>query len=200
MLRGVTHRLAIAAGLAAMAACSRAPASSHPVAPPAPGLVVSDNAVGPLTAATPGTLQALRAALGASYVVIAKNVDNTLRYDVLRDGEKLLEVKPDDDGAIDRVRVISRRVAVSTRAWQVGERFAHPEVLTGCDCDDDVEDHAVCFAKGEHLAVGFAHACRHVGDPSALRALTGATIDRVVWSAKPWGIVDDADDPPDASP
>lgn len=197
MLRGVKRGLAIAACV--IGACTPA----HETAPRAPaisGLVVTDRAIGPITTSTPATLQALRAALGASYVVTAKNVNNTLRYEVSHDGEKVLEIKPDDDGTIDVVRVISQHVPVTVRAWQVGQPFTHTEVLSGCDCDDDVEDHAVCYARGEHLAVGFAHGCEHLGDTTARKVLAGATIDRLVWSAKPWGVATDADDPPEGSP
>jgi hypothetical protein len=184
-----------ALALVIIAGCYHDKPVMTPVVTPIADLTLSEAAVGPITPASTATLQALRATMGSDFVVTPINVNNTLRYDITRNGEHVLDVKGDDDGHVDTVRVSSVRVAVAGRPWHVGEPFKDPSVLTACECDDDAADRTVCYSKGAHIAVGFKRTCDNLDDARERAVLTGVTIDRLVWSAKPWG--DDSGDGPD---
>jgi len=176
-----------ALALVIMAGCYHDKPVVTPIVTPLADLTLSEAAIGPITPTSTATLQALRIAMGSDYVITPINVNNTLRYDISRNGERILDVKADDDGNVDTVRVSSVRVAVAGRPWHVGEPFKDPSILTACECDDDATDRTVCYKKGEHVAVGFKRACDNLDDARQRSVLAGVTIDRLVWSAKPWG-------------
>jgi len=152
---------------------------------------MSDTALGPLTAKSPANLVALRELL-IGYEVRPVNVGGaelaSLEYQVFEDGEKVFAVIPDEDGAILNVHVVSPKVTVAAHPWKVGEPFTNAAALTACDCWGGK---AVCFKKGEHVAVAFDRQCRGLGEPRGRRGLEGLEVHRTIWNPKPFGSEDD---------
>nr|MBA3394666.1 hypothetical protein [Deltaproteobacteria bacterium] len=168
-----------------------------------PVFTITARAVGPLTAATPGTLVGLRAAF-AGYDVAPVN-SGGLEYRVSRvaDGalEELLEVVPATDGSVLNVHAVSPAIAIADRPWQIGSPFTAEHVTT-CECWGE---RPVCFTPGEHVAVAIGKPCRAkaLRTPAGRKALAGAPIAAAIWSPKPLadgGVVDEggeADDEDD---
>jgi hypothetical protein len=159
-----------------LVACGPKPAATTPSAPPAL-FTISERACGPLTAASPATLVALRTAF-AGYDVAPINSDG-LEYRVTRGGTRVLEVIPDEDGSLLDVFVMSPEVAIDRHTWRVGAPFAL-EGVTTCECWGE---QIVCFKDGDHVAVALARLCS--ATPTAPMALTGVAIRTAIWSARP---------------
>lgn len=162
-----------------------APTISNRAEPGQTGLmVITEDGFGPLHADSKATLAALRAAF-VGYDVRPTN-DTGLTYTVLLDGEKLAWVIPNqEDGTLFNVHATSPRVETRGYDWRVGAPFRGSSSLTDCECWGD---NPTCYRRGGHIAVNFARACEGLvgGDLHSLRVLDGATIQRVIWSPKPF--------------
>ncbi len=173
--------------------------SKGPAKPdPKQGLfAITQAACGPIDEHTPGTLAALRHAF-VGFDVKPMNDDGTLEYRVFKGEELLLYVVPDDDGSIFNVHAMSGKVVVSGREWRVGAPFQGAAQLTQCECWGQ---NPTCWKQGEHVAVNFARECGDLagGDQRMMRVLDGITVQRIVWSPKPFGVglhQETGDDPP----
>ncbi len=147
-------------------------------------LVVSEDGFGPLHAESQATLSALRAAF-AGYEVRPQN-DTGLTYGVYLNGEKLAWVIPnEDDGTLFNVHATSPRVEIRGHDWRVGRTLDGAASLTECECWGD---NPTCYRRGEHVAVNLARGCDGLvgSEQRALRVLDGTTIQRVIWSPKPF--------------
>lgn len=157
-----------------LALCFAACAPAAPPAAPAPApslLVVRDDAFGPLTARTPATLIALRAAL-AGFEVTPVNAES-LEFAVSQQGTPVFAIVPTEAGTILNVHVVSP--AIDTLGFRVGAVLdAWPGT---CECWGD---QTVCFRDGAHVAVALAKPCRN--HP---KFVGGATVRAVIWSARP---------------
>jgi hypothetical protein len=184
---------------------------------PEPALAASETALGPLDAKTPGTLVALRAAF-AGYDVFPAHVAGsapeptydedepehfpTLEYQVFERGEKLLRVVPSQQGGILNVHITSRKIGVAKRPWRVGAPLIGATHFDQCECWDA---RAVCFKRGEHVAVAFEKKCVASRGARRARILEGATIAFLVWSPRAFGATEqyggdaygDGDEDPD---
>ncbi|MDQ3368924.1 MAG: hypothetical protein M3680_26160, partial [Myxococcota bacterium] len=165
---------------------------------------IDATSVGPLTARTPATLGALRAALPGYDVVPIQQ--EGLEYRVSRAGEKLFDVVPEPDGSLLGVHVVSPRIAIAGRtaggtarpAWQIGAPF--PGVGAGmiCECWGA---RPVCFEAGDHVAVAIDKPCRvpSISTAGGRQALAGARIEVAIWSPRPLAAggaaTDDAGEP-----
>ncbi len=163
---------------------SQAPARPDPAKAPG-ALAIRPGGFGPIDANTPATLQALRQAF-AGYEVRPINDDGTLEYRVYKGDEMLLYVVPDDDGGIFNVHATSGKVVVEGRDWRVGAPFQGAAQLSQCECWGD---NPTCWKAGDHIAVNFARECGDLagGDTRVMRVLDGITVQRIVWSPKPFG-------------
>ncbi len=186
-MRSVHGLLLVAAG------CWRAgdaPATDPATPRHPPGLVtISQAGVGPIDARTQATLTSLRRAF-VGFEVRPVNDDDTLEYHVLAGGELLLYVVPDDDGTIFNVHATSPKVAVADRDWRVGAPFQGASTLTTCECWGT---NPTCWKTGDHVAVNFGRECGDLdkGDRRVLRVLDGVTVQRVIWSPRPFGVTTD---------
>jgi hypothetical protein len=165
-----------------------APAPVPVPAEPAAAFTIAPAAVGPLTAKTPANLIALRAAL-LGYEVKPAHIGlgaatNRLGYNVYKDGEKLLHVIPDANGAIFNVHALSPKVAVADRPWKIGAKLNSVKAISTCKCW--AEEVVVCFKAGDHVAVAFTHECSYDSYESEdeRQDLIGLPIHRVLWSPK----------------
>jgi hypothetical protein len=182
-MRGVYLLVVLVPGLAGCWGAS----SPGPAKPdPAKGLLaISQNAFGPLDGKTPGTLAAMRQAF-VGFDVKPINDEGTLEYRVFKGDELLLYVVPDDDGTIFNVHATSGKVSVTDRDWRVGAPFQGAAQLTQCECWGE---NPTCWKQGEHVAVNFARECGDLAgaDQRMMRVLDGITVQRIVWSPKPFG-------------
>ncbi|HUS28484.1 MAG TPA: hypothetical protein VMZ53_08245 [Kofleriaceae bacterium] len=178
------------AWLILLAGCYRSTPGATPLANKTPdaapaALTMTPKGVGPIDNTTKVTLTNLRALL-IGYEVRPLN-DTSLEYDIYRDGEKLAYVVPDDQsGYVFNVHATSSRVVVSGHPWRVGRAFGDSAHLTNCECWGP---NPTCYASGEHIAVNFKRDCEDLtgSDRSALRALDGEIVQRVIWSPTPFG-------------
>ena len=145
--------------------------------------MISQDGFGPIKSDTPATLGALRAAF-PGYDVRAAN-DSSLSYSVYLGEEKLVWVIPNEDGSVFNVHATSPKVETSGHDWRVGNKFQGASSLTDCECWGD---NPTCYRRGDHVAVNFSRTCSGlVGvDRRSLKVLDGATIQRVIWSPKPF--------------
>ncbi len=154
-------------------------------APGPPVFTITAGAVGPLTAATPGTLAGLRAAFSGYDVAPVHSSGLEFRVSRVADGavEELLEIVPTTEGRVLNVHAVSPAIAIADRPWQIGSPFTAEQVTT-CECWGE---RPVCFTPGEHVAVAIAKPCRAkaLRTPAGRRALAGAPIAAAIWSAKP---------------
>ena len=189
-----------------VASCGGAPAPMTPVAAAPPsGIVITESALGPITATTPASLVALRQVLAGYDVRPIQR--GGLEYQVFKDGEPMFSVIPDEAGQIFNIHVVSPKVTVARRPWKVGAAFTDAAALTACDCWGG---QPVCFKKGEHVAIAFDRTCRGLTEPRSRKALEGLTIARTIWNPKPFGDGNDGfgddqhggddDEPPDDAP
>jgi len=162
-----------------------APITNKTDAAPQAALTMSSRGVGPITSTTKVTLTDLRAIL-VGYEVRPLH-DGSLQYDIYQSGEKLAYVVPDDQsGYVFNVHAVSSRVAISGHPWRVGRAFGNASHLTNCECWGS---NPTCYASGEHIAVNFGRQCSDLTgvDRSALRALDGEIVQRVIWSPTAFG-------------
>ena len=180
-----------------------APVVGEVPAVPEPALAASELSLGPLDAKTPGTLAALRAAF-AGYDVFPAHVDGnapeptydeeepeqfpTLEYQVFARGEQLLRVIPSPQGGILNVHITSRKIGVAKRTWRVGTPLVGATHFDQCECWDA---RAVCFKRGEHVAVAFDKKCLAARGARRARILEGATIAFLVWSPRAFGATEE---------
>lgn len=174
-MRTVLYLASIAFG-----GCWAAPA--QPSAPRAPGLVVSQHGVGPLTASTTATLLALRDAL-PELRVTPRN-DPNLELDIYDGATLIASVVPDDDGHVFNISVTSESIPVEGKPWRAGRTFQQSHVINMCECWGQKP---VCYRTGEHVAVAFDRSCLDETDARSLRALDGLVIQRVIWSSPSFG-------------
>lgn len=163
-----------------LVACEpKAPPPAEPAA--APLFAITEQRCGPLTATSPATLVGLRTAF-AGYDVAPVNSE-TLEYRVTRGGERILDVIPDEAGAILNVHVMSPDVELAGHAWRVGAPFTLEHVST-CECWGE---QIVCFQDGAHVAVALARVCREgtLATFAARKALAGVPIRAAIWSVHP---------------
>ena len=146
--------------------------------------------VGPITAKTPATLIALRAALlgyevKPAHLVLGAST-NRLGYNVYKDGEKLLHVIPDAAGGIFNVHALSPKVAIADRPWKIGAKLNGVKSISTCKCW--AEEVVVCFKAGDHVAVAFARECGYDSyeTEEERQDLIGLPIHRLLWSPKPY--------------
>lgn len=177
----MSRRLAIALVLGCSASApAPAPPATRPEPPrpsePPPLFTIRSDSLGPLTAKTPATLVALRAALRGLDVVPLH--DGGLEYRVTHAGARLFDVIPDEAGAILNVHVVSPRIAVAGRSWRVGAPFSGE--VTTCEC---WADQTVCFKDGDHVAVALAKPCRE--GAAGTRGIAGVAIRAAIWSPRP---------------
>ena len=173
-----------------LAGCYRSTGQPPPItntieAAPEVALTMSSRGVGPINNTTKATLSSLRAIL-VGYEVKPLN-DGSLQYDIYQNGEKLAYVVPDDQsGYVFNVHAVSSKVAVNGHPWRVGRAFGNSSHLTNCECWGS---NPTCYASGDHIAVNFNRECGDLTgmDPSALRALDGAIVQRVIWSPTAFG-------------
>jgi hypothetical protein len=182
-----------------LVACS-APQRPVPVSvPEAPALTMSATGFGPLSAASPATLVALREVF-PGYEVRPVHKDG-LEFQVLERDRRLFTVVPAKDGTIFNIHIASGKIAVAGHdGWTVGAKFADWERLSDCACWGGKP---VCFRDGEHVAVGFDRSCN--GLARSRRGLAGLPIARTIWSPRPFGeepprTHDIADEEDDADP
>jgi hypothetical protein len=179
-----------ALGLSCYTSAPVPPASPAPAGPPA-AMVIRADAVGPITARTPGSLLGLRRALPGYEVkpahVVLGPTTNRLGFYVYKDGEKLLHVIPDGKGAIATVHALSPRVVASDRAWKMGAKLNSVRALSTCKCWE--EEVVVCYRAGDHVAVSFARECGwdSYASEDDRQDLIGAPIHRVLWSPRAFG-------------
>jgi hypothetical protein len=160
-----------------LAACTSAvPPPAAPAIEPSL-LAVRDDAFGPLTAQTPATLVALRAAL-AGFDVAPINAEG-LEYRVSHAGTPLFAIVPDERGTILNIHVMSPKLDLG--GLRVGMPFTGD--TTTCECWGD---QTVCFREGAHVAVGLAKICREgtLATASARAKLAGVAITATIWSPR----------------
>jgi hypothetical protein len=153
---------------------------------------ITEQGFGPIDAQTPATLIGLRQRL-AGYDVKPVSDGSSLTYDVFVGGERLFYVVPDDDGTVFNVHATSDKVAVADHPWRAGKLFTQLPADLSCECWGLQDEFTACYRAREHVAVVFHRACSGLAgvDASAHRTLIGAEIERVVWSAKPFGADED---------
>ena len=147
-------------------------------------LVITEDSFGPLHAQSSATLTALRNAF-TGYDVRPSN-DSSLSYSVYLGDEKLVWVIPNEDGTLFNVHATSPRVETMGHDWRVGHAFSGGSSLTDCECWGD---NPTCYRRGTHVAVNFKRDCSGLTGAvgrTALRALDGVEIQRVIWSPKPF--------------
>ncbi|MEO8706985.1 MAG: hypothetical protein ABI867_43560 [Kofleriaceae bacterium] len=179
----MSRSLAIAlAGCGAAAPAPIAPASE-------PDFAITDTAIGPITATTPASLVALRAAM-PRYEVAPAHTGDRLEYRVFDHGKQLFAVVPEPaTGLVRDVQIATTRV-VAKHGWRTGGTLADGDLVTGCECVDHI---ALCYVSGEHVAVAFARSCEKLRRIQKRRMFQGATIDHLVWRPRPFGEVAEPD-------
>ncbi|MBX3161466.1 MAG: hypothetical protein KF773_36230 [Deltaproteobacteria bacterium] len=165
-----------------LAACggsgTTATATPQTPKPAADQLVISAAGVGPLTAQTPATLNALRERL-VGYDVRPVNRTEGLEYVVSKNGETVFFVipDPDQDGKILNVHVTSAKAVIQAHAWTIGKTLGTADART-CECWGDKP---TCYQKGDFVAASFDRSCDEY-DPDIRQRLASVPIARLVWS------------------
>jgi hypothetical protein len=152
---------------------------------PEPTIALTEDAVGPIAKTTKASLIALRAVL-VGYTVIPVNVGTdpefpALEYQVFDNDTQMFTIVPNEQGSILNIHVLTPKVTIAGRTWRVGAPFSGS--VTDCQCWGGK---AVCFKKGEHVAVTFDKGCRTAVD-ARNRKIDGVAIQRLVWSPKAFG-------------
>src|SRR5665647_2058696 len=156
---------------------------------------INVDSFGPITAKTPANLTALRDLLGKDGYEVKPVNNSGVEFHVFLRDELLFYVIPNDDGTLFNVHVVSGKVDIAQHPqWKIGAAFAGDEVLTHCECWGE---HPVCFKKGDNVAVAFKRACDGLDDERMRKVLTGVSLQRAVWSPKPFGYDDDSGSNPD---
>lgn len=150
---------------------------------------------GPITPMTRATVEALQQAVGANVRIEAIDRRGTELHAYLG-REHLFYVIPNDDGSLFNVHAVSPKISIVEHPdWIIGAPFSGTDRITNCECWGD---HPMCFARGEHVAVGFVVECTGLDTPRERRAaLQGVPIQRAVWNPKPFGT--DAEPAPPAA-
>lgn len=140
---------------------------------------------GPITPMTPATVEAVQRAVGSNVRVEAIDHRGTEIHAYLGD-EHLFYVIPNDDGSLFNIHAVSPKITIAEHPdWTIGSPFTGADRLTRCECWGD---HPMCFARGDHVAVGFVVSCNGLETPRERRvALQGVPIQRAVWSPNPFG-------------
>lgn len=178
----------------ALAACA-AP-QSIPVGEPAPEVPpaifkITDHGVGPIDASTRATLTAVRELVGPLGFAVRPINDGGVELHVYDANEHLLYVIPNDDGSLFNVHVVSSSVPITQHPeWVIGKPFVHSERLTDCE---PWGEHPMCWRAGDHVAVGFEVDTEGLDTREGRRSLEQTSIQRAVWSAKPFGDEDDTE-------
>jgi hypothetical protein len=150
-----------------------------------PGMfTITASGFGPIDGKTVATLANLRTLfLGQDVKAVW---DPGLEMHIYSGTEQLAFVVLNEDMSVFNVHATSGKIAVSDRAWRVGEPFHGSADLTQCECWGD---NPTCFRRGEHVAVNFKRACDGVtsGDKRALKVLDGVVVQRVIWSPNAFG-------------
>jgi hypothetical protein len=149
--------------------------------------VIRPHSLGPITPSTMATQAAISELLGSRYVV--KQVDND-QVDVYLGDELLFYVIGTDDNAVFNVHCPSNKIAIEEHPeWIIGAPLTNERPLDGCECWGP---HPMCFATGDHVAIGFEVKCDGGADfdtPDERKALLGVRIQRAVWNPRPFGEV-----------
>jgi len=159
---------------------------SAPVAPAPSPLVIRQNGVGPIDAATVTTLVGLRKLL-PRFRVVPLN-DPQLEYDIFERGpegrkEKLAFIVLTEGGkGVFNIHATSGKVSVADRPWRVGKVFTDAKELTHCECWGS---NPTCYKAGDHIAVNFDRAC--LDSDSEIEELDGLALQRMIWSPDPFG-------------
>ena len=147
--------------------------------------VLRRDSLGPITPSTMATQEAIAQLLGSRFLV--KQVDND-QVDVYLGDELLFYVIGSDDQTLFNVHCPSNKIAIEEHPeWIIGTPLSNEAPLDGCECWGP---HPMCFAEGEHVAIGFEVPCQGEADfdtPAERKALRGVTIQRAVWNPRPFG-------------
>src|SRR5688572_6407805 len=184
-----------------LAACSDKKADKAPPAPPPLPLTITDEGLGPITATTPATVDAISALLPAGLTAksaAAPGLEGTGMGDDVRihAGDTLVAIIiPGDDGNVYAMRVVSPRI-VSDRGWRTGTTITDPAVVAGCSC---MGDGLACYRKNGRVGVILDEDCQTKymdgdeadvkryrglsrGDDTALATLRGKKVVLLTWS------------------
>lgn len=158
--------------------------------------VIRAESLGPITPSTMATEDAIQELVGARYTV--KKVDGD-QIDVYLGDELLFYVIATDGNALFNVHCPSSKIAIEAHPdWIIGAPLTNAAPLDGCECWGP---HPMCFAAGDHVAVGFDVPCRGEADfdtPGERKALIGVPIQRAVWNPRPFGEANGGSSPPAA--
>lgn len=158
--------------------------------PPGTLFAVSEEGVGPVTAATRFDPQALGesfAPLEVRYASVDVDDESSSSPDleVIVDGAVALLIVQDDGNPGDILNVHGlARVAGPDPRRQLGEPMdALIDELAVCECWGDSP---VCFSQDSHVAVRSDEACSSGGQVDAQDEPPGGRIDRLIWMARPF--------------
>jgi hypothetical protein len=168
-------------------------------------LVVRETGVGPIDGNVEVSVENVRALLpgydvtgDASMTLTSDGGPGPPEIRVSSKGEDLLVIVPTERGHVLFALVLSSRVASQAR-WRVGDKLSDPSQLAGCNC---VGAGLTCFTKGSHIGLIVDDHCttkleddamagrdtvsreyRRLanGEPAALAALNGHTVQRLSW-------------------
>lgn len=155
-------------------------------------LTLGADGIGRLDGSTPFDTAAVRAALPPGFTVELRSVETEAGLVpvawALRDGQLVLEIYPDEDGAtVGRVDAASEQVEGPT-GLRVGQTFADADGAD-MDCDlgtEELSGRAVCRpASGG--PVRYVFASRYTDPGGALPppdSLANALLERLVWTAE----------------
>lgn len=151
------------------------------------------DAFGPITPMTRATVEEIQRAVGSSIRV--KNVDrHGPEVHAYLGTELLFYVIPNQDGSVFNIHAVSPKITIVEHpSWVIGSPFTGSSALTKCECWGE---HPMCFANGDHVALGFVVDCDKLDTPVERRSLEGVPIQRAVWNPHPFGAAVDASTPP----
>jgi hypothetical protein len=152
-------------------------------------LALGAGSFGPITPMTPATQDALQRALGSSVRIEPVDRHGTELHGFLGT-ELLFYVVPNDDETLFNIHAVSPKVSIVEHPdWVIGSPFTGADALTDCECWGE---HPMCFARGDHVAVGFVVECDGLKTPAERRRrLQGVPIQRAVWNPHAFGGVVD---------
>ena len=145
---------------------------------------------GPITPMTRATPEGLQQALGTAVRVEPVNRHGTELHAFLGT-ELLFYVIPNDDGSLFNIHAVSPKISIVEHPdWVIGSPFTGARALTDCECWGE---HPMCFARGDHVALGFVVDCDGLKTAAERRRLDGVPIQRAVWNPHAFGA--DVDSP-----
>ena len=139
---------------------------------------------GPITPMTPATQGALQQAVGTTVRVESVSRHGAELHAFLGT-ELLFYVIPNDDGSLFNIHAVSPKIAIVEHPdWVIGAPFTGADALTDCECWGE---HPMCFARGDHVALGFVVECGNLKTQKERHALQGVPIQRAVWNPRAFG-------------